>query len=632
MQKNVASQKLVVYAYDSTTNLPKTGDAANLTAYVSKDFGAVTILGDTSATEMDATNAKGFYLFDLTQGETNADTLVFTCKSATANIVVLANPATVFTTAPNFSLQSIDSNGRIDVIKVAGTTQTARDIGASVLLSSGTGTGQLDFTSGIVKANVTQLLGTAWLTPGTAGTPDVNVKLWNALTTVALPLVPTTAGRTLDVSTGGEAGVDWANVGSPTTTQTLTGTTIATTQKVDIETIKTNPVVNAGTITFPTTATLASTTNITGGTITTVGGNVVGSVGSISGVTFPTNFGTLGINASGHVSRVTLTDTLTTYTGNTVQTGDSFARIGSTGSSLTSLAPSATALSTVQWTNTLATNLGTLASHDPGATLGTSTLTQTQVTGGAYALNSASFAFNAGLDFTTTQKTSLGTAVSAAPVTLANGVHGGVAAVLTLERMIVTSTTTNEPGVKFTGNGSGAGLQSFGGVTGLGGYFRGGATSGHGLYIETQNAAYSGLALVAAGAGNALHAFGKFTIDDTFVISNGITSDITGNLIGTVATLTTYTGNTPQTGDAFARLGAPAGASVSADVAGVKTDTGFSKNFLEGDREIITGTTPWTEVIKIRGTGTVLATKILRDVAGTGITSTAVVIGSAKDS
>lgn len=38
-------------------------------------------------------------------------------------------------------------------------------------------------------------------------------------------------------------------------------------------------------------------------------------------------------------------------------------------------------------------------------------------------------------------------------------------------------------------------------------------------------------------------------------------------------TVTTYTGNTVQTGDSFARLGAPAGASVSADVAGVKSDT-----------------------------------------------------------
>lgn len=82
-------------------------------------------------------------------------------------------------------------------------------------------------------------------------------------------VMPTTAARTLDVSAGGEAGVDWANVGSPTTAVDLSGTTIKTTQKVDVDTIKTNPVVNGGTITFPTTATLASTTNITAGTVTT---------------------------------------------------------------------------------------------------------------------------------------------------------------------------------------------------------------------------------------------------------------------------------------------------------------------------------------------------------------------------
>ncbi len=65
-------------------------------------------------------------------------------------------------------------------------------------------------------------------------------------------------------------GIDWSNVGAPTTTLALTGTTIAATQKVDVDTIKTNPVVNAGTVTFPVNETLASTTNITAGTITTV--------------------------------------------------------------------------------------------------------------------------------------------------------------------------------------------------------------------------------------------------------------------------------------------------------------------------------------------------------------------------
>lgn len=45
-------------------------------------------------------------------------------------------------------------------------------------------------------------------------------------------VMPTTAGRTLDVSAGGEAGVDWANVGSPTTAQNLSGTNIDVDQVV----------------------------------------------------------------------------------------------------------------------------------------------------------------------------------------------------------------------------------------------------------------------------------------------------------------------------------------------------------------------------------------------------------------
>lgn len=61
----------------------------------------------------------------------------------------------------------VDAAGLADAnaVKVgpsgSGTAQTARDLGTSVLLSSGTGTGQLDFASGVVKANLAQILGTA---------------------------------------------------------------------------------------------------------------------------------------------------------------------------------------------------------------------------------------------------------------------------------------------------------------------------------------------------------------------------------------------------------------------------------------------------------------------------------------
>jgi hypothetical protein len=132
MFKNVASQKLTVFAFDSTTNLPKTGDAANITAYVSIDGGTVTALGDTSATELDSTNAKGYYSVDVSQSETNGDKLLFSAKSSTSNIVVVAVPAVVYTVPPNFSAQAIDASGRVDVGKVAGTAQTARDLGANL--------------------------------------------------------------------------------------------------------------------------------------------------------------------------------------------------------------------------------------------------------------------------------------------------------------------------------------------------------------------------------------------------------------------------------------------------------------------------------------------------------------------
>jgi hypothetical protein len=141
-------------------------------------------------------------------------------------------------------------------------------------------------------------------------------------------LKPTTAGRALDVSAGGEAGVDWANVGSPTTAVDLSGTTIKTTQKVDVDTIKTNPVVNGGTITFPTNATVASTTNLTAGTIAAVSG----AVGSVTGLTAATVHADLddiqarlpaALTADGNIKADTL------RIGGTVQTaGDVGAKTG----------------------------------------------------------------------------------------------------------------------------------------------------------------------------------------------------------------------------------------------------------------------------------------------------------------
>lgn len=84
MQKNTAGQKWVVYAWDTTDDSPKTGDADNITADLQIDDGEATALHDTNPTEL----GDGYYAFDLTQAETNGDLLLLVPVSLTANIQV----------------------------------------------------------------------------------------------------------------------------------------------------------------------------------------------------------------------------------------------------------------------------------------------------------------------------------------------------------------------------------------------------------------------------------------------------------------------------------------------------------------------------------------------------------------
>lgn len=210
--------------------------------------------------------ANGQYTLALTTG--NTDTLGradITCNKSTYQMPpreLMVLPATVYDALVTNATTAAGGLG--DIQRMAGTALTARDIGASVLLSSGTGTGQVKLSGGYVAPN-------------------------------------------------------WGDVGNPTTTVALTGTSV-----------------------------LVATGGITAASI---------ADGAIDAATFA---------------------------------ADVDAEI------LSYLVDDATRID--------ASALNTLSGHDPGATLGTSTLTQTQVTGGAYALNSASFAFNAALPLTTQQK------------------------------------------------------------------------------------------------------------------------------------------------------------------------------------------------------------------------------------
>lgn len=112
MEKNVASQKWRVFAFDKTNNNPKTGDAANISAKISKDWGVKTATNDVAPTEIE----DGYYEFDLTQAESNAKNLDLYPESSTANIQVIGVPGNIVTTPKNHTAMGIESDG--DLTKV----------------------------------------------------------------------------------------------------------------------------------------------------------------------------------------------------------------------------------------------------------------------------------------------------------------------------------------------------------------------------------------------------------------------------------------------------------------------------------------------------------------------------------
>ncbi|KKM21891.1 hypothetical protein LCGC14_1630890 [marine sediment metagenome] len=95
MQKNVAGQKWVVYAWNTSSLLPVTGDAANITANLRIDGGAANPVDDTNPTELE----DGYYIFDITQTESNGDLLLIAPASATGSVRVRGVPEAIYTSS-----------------------------------------------------------------------------------------------------------------------------------------------------------------------------------------------------------------------------------------------------------------------------------------------------------------------------------------------------------------------------------------------------------------------------------------------------------------------------------------------------------------------------------------------------
>lgn len=136
-------------------------------------------------------------------------------------------------------------------------------------------------SAGVQNVDVTHIGGSAVST--SSAQIGVNVVSYASGQT---PLQPTVSGRTLDVSAGGEAGVDWANVGSATTTVNLSGTTISTSQAVASVSGAVGSVTGAvgsvtGNVGGNVTGSVASVVGAVGSVTGNVGGNVTGSIGSL---------------------------------------------------------------------------------------------------------------------------------------------------------------------------------------------------------------------------------------------------------------------------------------------------------------------------------------------------------------
>lgn len=204
---------------DSTDHVTgKTG--LTVTVTLSKAGGAFAAAGGT-ITEV----SSGWYKIALTTTDTNTlGELAFHCTGTAADptdfvdtVSARINDDMAYPATTGRSMV-VDASGLVDAnaVKIgptgSGTSQTARDIGASVLLSTGTGTGQLDFTSGVVKANLAQILGTA-LTE-TAGQIAAAFKQFfniasptstmNVITTVTTTTTATTATNLTNAPTAGD--------------------------------------------------------------------------------------------------------------------------------------------------------------------------------------------------------------------------------------------------------------------------------------------------------------------------------------------------------------------------------------------------------------------------------------------
>jgi hypothetical protein len=439
---------------------------------ISKNGGTLTALASTATLTY---IANGYYTLALNTTNTNTlGVLQITCNKSTYQMPPFERmilPATVYdaltTNETNVSggllaatatitatgayignataALAVDASGRVDVSKIGGTTQTARDIGASVLLSSGTGTGQISLSSGRVTANADQLGGAA-VTATTSVTFPAACTV--ATTTGAVGSVTGAVGSVTGLTASDVAAIKAKTDNLPADTATeltdIANTVAGVSASVWLDPSRTLTSLPAAPTDWLTAAAvkadavtkiqsgLATPTNITAGTITTVTNLTNAPTSGDFTATMKTSIGTavaasavasvtgnVGGDVTGSVGSVVgAVGSVTGAVGSV--TGAVGSVTGNVGGNVVGSVGSVTSRVTANTDQLAGQTVTAAAGVTFPAAVGTSTLTQSEVTGGAYALDSASFAYNAALPLTTQQKADVTAAVpTSAAVTTA---------------------------------------------------------------------------------------------------------------------------------------------------------------------------------------------------------------------
>jgi hypothetical protein len=363
MIRNTASQTISASLVSRTDGSAVT--SGTTTVYVTKDGGTQATGSGTVTHE-----GNGEWSYVPTQSETDAVHVAFTFTNSTA----VQATVNVYTRPAGTGFPAVDASNRVDVGEVMGivlslsgnvvtfpfgvllqptTTSTVAlnirggEAATGVWIRGGNYNATPDVTgSGLVIATGTDsgnngvhrsIILTKGATPteGVSVTGNINAVLDTVTTATTatnltnLPTIPSNWLTAAGIAAGALDGKGNWNIGktgyalTATTglgnqTANITGTITTATNVTTVNGLAANVItaasIAADAITDAKVAsdvTIASVTGAVGSVTGNVGGNVTGSVGSISGITFPTNFASLGINASGHISRVTLVDNST---------------------------------------------------------------------------------------------------------------------------------------------------------------------------------------------------------------------------------------------------------------------------------------------------------------------------------